>query len=113
GELPVFRAATFPAIFVWQKQPRHENPTSWAVVKDLQACYNDGVLEHVVSIAHSLPTSQFGKDKPRLAAASTANRRTIMESSGQRLGEIANCQIMWGVKTGLNEAFIVNEITRE
>ena len=35
GELPVFKAATFPAIFLWQNDEREETPTNWAVVKDL------------------------------------------------------------------------------
>lgn len=113
GELPVFKAATFPAIFVWQKRPRSETPTTWAVVRDLHACYKEGVLEHITSIAHSVPTSQFGQGKPRLADTTTANRRTIMESSGQRLGDMDGCQIMWGVKTGLNDAFIIDENKRE
>jgi len=34
GELPVFQtAATFPAIFVWEKSPRGETTTAWSVVK--------------------------------------------------------------------------------
>jgi type I restriction-modification system DNA methylase subunit len=109
GELPVFKAATFPAIFVWQKEVRGTTPTTWAVVSDLQACYNEGVREHTTRIADIVPASSFGKGKPRLAASSAANVRTKMESSGQRLGELLKGQIGRGIVTGLNEAFIIDK----
>jgi hypothetical protein len=39
GELPVFQAAaTFPAIFVWQRVARESSPTYWAAVKGLDEC---------------------------------------------------------------------------
>ncbi|MBI1926797.1 Eco57I restriction-modification methylase domain-containing protein [Candidatus Poribacteria bacterium] len=131
GELPVFQAATFPAIFLWQKQPRFSRApsllsqsfgrgdggegisTTWAVVKDLQACYDEGIREHVACIAQTVPASQFGVGKPRLAAPTAADRRAKMEASGPRLGELVRGQINCGIKTGLNEAFIVDRPTRD
>jgi len=113
GELPVFQAATFPAIFLWRKQPRDDTPTMWAVVKDLQACYDEGIREHVARIAQTVPASQLGKGKPRLAAPATADRRAKMEASGQRLGELVKGQIYRGIITGLNEAFIIDRATRD
>jgi len=112
GELPVFEAATFPAVFLWQKLPRADAATTWAVVKDLQACYNHGVREHVARIAQPVPAKQFGKDKPRLASASAADRRAKMEASGPRLEEISKGRMLYGIKTGLNEAFVINDETR-
>jgi type I restriction-modification system DNA methylase subunit len=114
GELPVFQtAATFPAIFLWQKQPRNSTPTQWAVVKNLQDCYNEGILEHVTRIAHKLPATQFGKDKPRLVSSDSASQRTRMEKSGQKLGELKDFRIYFGIKTGLNKAFIIDRTTRD
>lgn len=113
GELPVFKAATFPAIFIWEKQQRDETPTTWAVVKDLQACYKDGVREHVVSIGQSLPAHQFGVGQARLAATSSATRRKQMESKSQRLSEVVGGQIIYGIKTGFNDAFVINKVTRD
>jgi hypothetical protein len=114
GELPVFKAsATFPAIFVWQKQRRDNVPTTWAVVKDLQACYDEGVQEYVMQIAETVPASRFGQGKPRLASAAAAERLTRMDASGPRLGEFARGRILWGIKTGFNEAFIIDRSTRD
>ncbi len=114
GELPVFEtAATFPGIFLWQKQPRNGSPTHWAVVKDLDKCYNEGVREHIRRIGISVPASQFGAGKPRLAAPDIADIRRKMEAAGPRLGGLVKGQILYGVKTGLNEAFIIDRATRD
>lgn len=113
GELPVFQAATFPAIFLWHKQPRSDTPTTWAVVKDLEACYDEGIREHVTRIAQTLPASQFGKGKARLTAPAAAERRAKMEGSGPRLGELVKGQVHFGIKTALNKAFVVDRATRD
>jgi len=112
GELPVFNAATFPAIFLWQNAEREETPTNWAVVKELRACYADGVREHIEKLKETLPPSQFGIGKSRLASIHNSNLRETMEQSGVRLKEYVNDEIYYGIKTGLNEAFIINRETR-
>ncbi len=112
GELPVFQtAATFPAIFLWQKQERANIPTKWAVVKNLQECYDEGIYEHVTRIGEIIPSPQFGKGNARLATSSAADMRSRMELSGSRLKDFVHGQIMWGIKTGLNSAFILDEAT--
>ena len=113
GELPVFKAATFPAIFLWQNATRQETPTNWAVVKDLQICYAEGVREHILRLRETLPPSQFGIGKSRLASIHTTSLRETMEQSGVRLKEYVNGEIYYGIKTGLNEAFIINRETRD
>ncbi|RLD07091.1 MAG: hypothetical protein DRI32_01505, partial [Chloroflexi bacterium] len=114
GELPVFdTAATFPAIFLWQKKTRGNTETHYAVVKDLQTCYEEGVREHVERIGEFLPASQFGTKKPRLVNRKSAQLRERMEASGIPLGEYAQGQIRYGIKTGFNKAFIVDRRTRD
>jgi len=114
GELPVFEsAATDAAIFLWQKQPRETTATAWAMVKDLPRCYAEGVRKHFVNLQVNVPAEQFGTGKPRLATSATADLRGHMERSGQRLGELCRGVLGWGVKTGLNKAFIIDHATRE
>lgn len=93
GDLPVFKATAYPSVIVWQKQKRNDTTTTWAVIEDLQEFYNAGVREYISRVAHTLPASQFGVGKTRLAASSTAGRCAKMEASGQRLGDIAKGQI--------------------
>jgi type I restriction-modification system DNA methylase subunit len=114
GELPVFQsAATFPAIFLWQKQKRDQIPTQWAVVKDLQACYDEGIRDYVNRIGENLPANQFRNDKPRLVSPSTVELRRRMEASGPKLSEYIDDAIFFGIKTGRNKAFIIDQQTRD
>ncbi len=114
GELSVFQtAATFPAIFLWNKKSRGNSPTQWAVVKNLQDCYSEGITEHVTRISEILPATQFGKDKPRLASSSNADMRRQMESSGVTLKEYVNGQTYFGIKTGLNSVYVVDKAKRD
>ena len=78
GELPVFQtAATFPAIFVWEKTPRANIETAWSVVKDLDACYAEGVQTHIGRVAEHVPAARFGAGNhalPRLELRTSARR---------------------------------------
>jgi type I restriction-modification system DNA methylase subunit len=112
GDLPVFKATAYPSIIVWQKQPREDTTTTWAVIENLQSFYHEGVREYVNRIAHELPASQFGKDKSRLIVSSSAKRQAKMEASGQRLKDLVEGRILYGIKTGLNEAFVIDGKTR-
>lgn len=114
GDAPVFQAAiAYPAIYVWQKAPRNGHATRFATVKDLDACYADGVRAHVYVRADDLPAAQFGAGKPRIVAKAAADRLLTMQRAGVPLSE-NNCSEMYrGVTTGLNEAFIVDQATRD
>ncbi len=114
GELPVFEsAATDAAVFLWQKQPRADAVTRWAMVKDLDRCYAGGVRDHFRSLCVEVPAAQFGAGKPRLATAAAADLRARMERSGLRLVEVLRGQVCRGVVTGLNEAFVIDQSTRD
>jgi hypothetical protein len=114
GELPVFQsAATFPAVFLWQKAPRGDRPTLWAVVKDLRDAYEEGLSTYLRRAGEALPAEQFGAGKPRLVSRPAADLRRQMERRGIPLGEYVNGQIYYGIKTGYNEAFLINRTTRD
>lgn len=111
GDLPVFQSAmAYPCIFLWQKTPREQNTTLWAEIKDLEVCYEEGIREHVSRIAISLTASEFGANKPRLSKfnSSTLKARTTLKEL-----LIDGMQILSGIKTGLNEAFVVDQNLRD
>jgi len=113
GELPVFETATtYPSIFVWQKEVRGSASTQWTSVKDLTLCYREGVREHFLRLAVNVPAIQFGAGKARLANAPDARQLEVFEKSGPRLGVIPGLKIVYGIKTGLNSAFIISEQER-
>jgi hypothetical protein len=75
--------------------------------------YVEGIANFVARSGQVLPASQFGKGKPRLTAPGKADVRGKMEARGPRLKEFVSGQIGWGVKTGLNEAFVIDRTTRD
>jgi hypothetical protein len=114
GELPVFEAAaTDAAVFIWRKLPRGESSTRWAMVKDLERCYAEGVRSHFVSLSVAVPAEQFAKGKARLATHAVSEFRRRMETAGPRLSELPNLTVVNGVKTGLNDAFVINSAIKE
>jgi type I restriction-modification system DNA methylase subunit len=114
GNLPVFQQATaYPCIFLWRKNARDDKPTKWAIVEDLQVCYDEGILEHITRIADVLPSTQFGKGKPRLATVKSATMQAKMEASGTKLTNYVNGQFFYGIKTGLNSAFVIDGRLKE
>lgn len=114
GELPVFEsAAADAAIFIWQKKPRETTPTQWAMVKDLNRCYEQGVRAHFLDLKKEVPATQFGPGKPRLATSEVADLRARMERSGPPLRDLVNNILGMGIKTGLNDAFIIDQAVRD
>ncbi len=113
GELPVFNAETFPAVFLWENSIREETQTSWTVVKGLEICYNDGLLKHIERLGQVIPAKQFASGKARLAVSATASFLEQMNFKNEKLGAFVNGQILYGIKTGLNDAFIINKSVRD
>jgi hypothetical protein len=113
GDLPVFEATAYPAVFLWRKSPRGSSTTTWAEVTDLSACYAEGIRAHVSKIAHLIPASQFGEGKSRLARSNAVEKRSKMQRSGQALGELFGDRICMGIKPGFKKAFIIDQETRK
>ena len=119
GDLKVFQetAATFPTIFVAHKHTATEPSaevteiTRWTPVKTLALPYPD-VLKIVTQSGQLLPGEALNGSEWTLADAQTAKRLTTMRANGVPLGEYVNGQIFYGVKTGFNEAFVIDGATR-
>lgn len=114
GDLPVFESASaYPCIFLWRKEPRGSTDTLWANVKDLAGCYTEGVREHFLRINLSVPASQFVSGGPRLTATAAAGQQQVMDRAGPRLKNVPGLSIIYGLKTGLNEAFVLTAKERQ
>lgn len=114
GALPVFQdVAILTQVSLWTKEPRRGSDTAWATVTDLQECYDEGVQIHVMRIAEKVSAQNFGAGGTRLRSASAAKWQDRMEKGAHRLGDVLSGKILNGVKTGLNDAFIVTQDCRE
>ena len=108
GDLPVFQKATaYPMILVSQKQRKYNTGTVFTQVKSLNSPYPD-VLRILKESGELLPASAIKGSKWLLTDSTSANRILKMEEAGISLGDYVKGKILYGVKTGLNEAFFID-----
>jgi len=110
GDLPVFRqATTYPCIVVIQKKA--PGPLFRAITMktlefgDLQA--------HVHQHHHEVRQDALDESGWSLANRSTQDVLDKLCKTGVSLGEYVDGKIYYGIKTGLNEAFVIDDATRE
>ncbi len=113
GELPVFQSAsTFPSIVTAQKERNKDGATAFTRVKTLDPPYPD-VAALVHEQGHALPPDALDGFDWSLTDESTSNRLRKMRVSSIPLGEYVRERIFWGVKTGLNRAFVIDGTKRQ
>jgi hypothetical protein len=110
GDAPVFDAAAYPCIVLVAKG----KPVPAATYRGLTAD-NHIDLEKLNTIfestAQTLPQAQ-GVQPPASTSAASALVQKLMQM-GTPLGKYANGKIYYGIKTGLNEAFVIDRTTRD
>ena len=107
GELPVFDdAATFPSIVIIQKKTEKINPRFLKVVSleylDLENSVQNNSLV--------LPENAFENDNWILTNQNETGLLNKIRANRNELG--SKYQIKIGIKTGFNEAFVIDETTR-
>ena len=131
GDLPVFTAAAYPAIVVGQKQPPAEGHTMR--VADLAAPIRRYVTaqgkpvnrETVTAAMERLPAFLAESAVPAYPQVLLRKSGWILEdpalvrlfdrlmSQGTSLGKSVNGRMYAGIKTGLNDAFVIDEAKRQ
>lgn len=115
GDLPVFESATaYPMIFVAQKTPKRSDDEAvpFAQVTSLDPPYPD-VRAVVRKFGQALPKSAISGADWRLTDRATGDMLAIMEKNGIPLGDYVQGRIYYGIKTGFNEAFVIDGRTRQ
>jgi hypothetical protein len=112
GELPVFDAATFPVIFIAQTGATNPVTPHFTPVKSLNPPYPD-IPALVHQFGQPLPKSAIQGSDWMLTSSVSADVFKKMEQVGIPLGEYVNGEIYYGIKTGCNEAFVVDRATRD
>jgi hypothetical protein len=111
-DLPVFEAIAYPMIFVAKKQPpSDEHTATLAEPPDLEPPYPD-VKEVVAKYGHQMPTTALGRDGTwhlQVASVNTQSSRF----RGSPLRELLGSDFFRGLSTGLNDAFIISDETRQ
>jgi type I restriction-modification system DNA methylase subunit len=109
GDLPVFESATaYPMVFVASKgKQKSEQRVHFTRVDGLEAPYPD-VLAITQLSGHQLPSNAMLDDKWLLADAKDQDLIGKMKATSVPLRDVIGGQILYGVKTGLNEAFVID-----
>ena len=112
GDLPVFpEATTYPNILSVRRAPA--SPT--VRVAELTALPIDPshFADSVALAAADMPTARLSADAWSLAAADQQALLEKLRLAGKPLGEYVEGKIYYGIKTGYNEAFVIDAATRE
>ncbi|MCC7438601.1 MAG: Eco57I restriction-modification methylase domain-containing protein [Armatimonadetes bacterium] len=113
GELPVFQnAATFPAVFLTRNETTTDQRFTFSAIKRLSF---ESLLEEVEATAVELDNRSLSGDSWTLAQGNEVEVIEKMKAIGVPLGEYlkGKAKINYGVKTGLNEAFVIDKVVRE
>jgi len=111
GDLPIFEATTYPAILLIKKEvPAKSKETRVAVMKD---------ESKLVHLDQTIKAESFAMQVQDLSETGwTLERPEVLRlmkklrEKGVPLGEYVKGKFYYGIKTGLNEAFVIDESTR-
>jgi len=110
GELPVFKkAATFPAVFVTGNRVVKKQKFIYAAIKRLDF---KTLEEEVKTIGLNLDNRAISGGNWTLASKIEITIIDKIKKAGVPLGEYTDAHIYYGIKTGYNDAFVIDNKTR-
>jgi adenine-specific DNA-methyltransferase len=112
GELPVFAAGTDPAIIIATRNPPSSDAElQTAVIKD--AADIDQLSQAVAARQKPRPQHTLQPDGWTLENAAVLALLRKLRRVGKPLNDVVAGRFYYGIKTGLNEAFVVDRATRD
>lgn len=112
GSLPVFQSAsTFPMIFTAHKGNTSNGSIVFTEVKSLEPPYPDE-LTIIREKGQILPPNALNGSNWMLTNTTYVNRMQKMEASSIPLSEYIKGKIYYGIKTGFNKAFFIDDTKR-
>jgi hypothetical protein len=112
GDLPVFQGTIAYPLITIASMGKTEGGPVFTDVQSLDAPYPDVALM-IRENGVTLPSDAVSGETWTLANDETRRKLDLMRSRGIPLGEYVKGQIYYGIKTGFNEAFVINGITRQ
>ena len=111
GDLPVFDATAYPCVFV----ARRGEPSSQQSLTTVRIENTDELsrfTEVVCSKSHQRLQSDFSADVWQLGNLAVTSLLAAIKTGRRALRDVVSNRIYAGIKTGLNDAFIIDEHTR-
>jgi hypothetical protein len=109
GDLPVFQGVTtYPCIIIVNKSLPEERIS----ITKVESLENLDLSAYIKDSAFTVQRSQLKTDGWTLSDETSSSLLDKIKSCGVPLGEYVNRKIYRGVLTGLNEAFVIDEETK-
>jgi adenine-specific DNA-methyltransferase len=111
GDTPVFEAIAYPSIILATKSlPKDHSikALTWDAEKSI-----DSLSAEFRSSGFTIEQKELTADGWRLESPVTLRLMEKLRAAGQPLGEYVNGRFYYGIKTGFNEAFVVDRVTRD
>ena len=112
GDLPIFDATTYPSIILVEKRkPENDKSLKAATFTEEEQIKNIDATLSKISFemeASSLKEEGWNLERPEVLALMEKLKR-----KGVPLKEYVNGRFYYGIKTGLNKAFVIDEETRD
>ncbi|MDO8803044.1 MAG: Eco57I restriction-modification methylase domain-containing protein, partial [Elusimicrobiota bacterium] len=112
GDAPVFTAIAYPSIIVLSKSKALNGNKSRVFSWD-PAAATDEFVSYFNSGSFLMPQAELKPDGWRLESQKVLNLLAKLRKAGKPLGEYVNGRFYRGILTGLNEAFVVDRVTRD
>jgi hypothetical protein len=112
GDLPVFdEATTYPSIWLMQKQSASGG--GFAAAKTDTLDYPEGLPAYLQPRWLQVDAESLQPESWNLVDSRVQRLLDKIKAAGKPLGEYVQGKIFYGIKTGLNEAFVIDAATRE
>lgn len=113
GHAPIFPDAdAFPSIVTMRKAPPAADRSVSVTRFPREELGTMTVPEYVNAHAQPVPQARFGREAWSLEGDRVERLMGKLRERGVPLAEYAGCKPLYGIKTGFNEAFLIDEATR-
>ncbi|MDL1983616.1 MAG: Eco57I restriction-modification methylase domain-containing protein [Deltaproteobacteria bacterium] len=111
-DLPIFDATTYPAILLIKKnEPVADEKT--LVTTFCRAEQLERIEETIANLGFRIPVAGLKSEGWCLERPQVLALMEKIRGAGKPLGEYVNGHFYYGIKTGLNKAFVIDDATRE
>jgi adenine-specific DNA-methyltransferase len=112
GDAPVFEAIAYASILTGTKlKPTAESPVIGCTWNEDTGF--DNIFDTVRETGLRFPQAELRSDGWRLGSPLAIKLLDKIRNAGKPLGEYVNQQWYWGIKTGLNAAYVVDQATHD
>lgn len=112
GDLPIFDATTYPAILLLEKNaPQSEEKAMAATFTEKEQV--EQVENTLADIGFPVKVSALSKQGWNLEPPEVLALMDKLRAAGMPLGKYVKGNFYYGIKTGLNKAFVIDETIRE